>query len=89
MPPTLFVVPSSSAARRAEVALLFQPGGFLTAAIHLENGVNLHIAKDATLAFVQNPSRYLPAVFTGSRNGVDELLTVHHAFDRRNIGVTG
>ena len=39
-------------------------GTFLTGPIHLQSGVNLHLDKDATLAFTTDPRAYLPAVFT-------------------------
>lgn len=53
-------------------------GIFLTGAIHLKNNVNLHVTKDATLRFSQDPRAYLPAVFTRSRRRrADELLALH------------
>jgi polygalacturonase len=39
-------------------------GVFLTGAIHLKSGVNLHVVKNATLLFNRDPKLYLPVVFT-------------------------
>src|SRR5437588_6832537 len=39
-------------------------GEFLTGAIHLRSNVNLHLAKNATIKFSQDPKKYLPVVFT-------------------------
>ncbi|WP_139822809.1 glycoside hydrolase family 28 protein [Tuberibacillus sp. Marseille-P3662] len=39
-------------------------GTFLTGAIHLKSNVNLHVTKDATIKFSQNPDDYLPVVKT-------------------------
>src|SRR3989442_12475138 len=35
-------------------------GEFLTGAIHLKSNVNLHLAKNATIKFSQDPKKYLP-----------------------------
>jgi polygalacturonase len=89
---------ATDAIRRAITACSSSGGGrvvvpagrFLTAAIHLENGVNLHVARGATLAFEQNPSRYLPSVLT--RFEGTELMNYSpfiYAFDKQNIAVTG
>ena len=39
-------------------------GRFLTGAIRLESGVNLHLTRNATLAFSRDAKDYLPVVFT-------------------------
>ena len=39
-------------------------GEFLTGAIHLRSGVNLHLNTNAVLKFSTDPKTYLPAVFT-------------------------
>jgi polygalacturonase len=65
-------------------------GRFLTGAIHLRSRVNLHVTRDATIAFSQDPNRYLPAVF--SRWEGVELMNYSpfiYAFDAENIAVTG
>ncbi len=65
-------------------------GQFLTGAIHLKSGVNLHIADGAVLHFSRNPARYLPVVFT-RWEGV-ELMNYSpfiYAFEQRNVAITG
>ena len=64
-------------------------GRFLTGAVRLESGVNLHLGDRATLAFSQDPREY-PIVFT-RWEGV-ELMNVSpfiYAFDVDNIAITG
>jgi polygalacturonase len=66
------------------------PGIYLTGAIHLKSNVCLHIEKDATLLFSQNPKKYLPVVFTRFE-GV-ELMNYSpfiYAFEQENIAITG
>src|SRR2546430_1514979 len=43
--------------------VLVPSGEFLTGAIHLKSNINLHLAKDATIKFSQDPRKYLPNVF--------------------------
>jgi polygalacturonase len=65
-------------------------GAFLTGAIHLRTGVNLHLADGAILRFSRDPRNYLPLVFT-RWEGV-ELMNYSpliYAFGQRNIAVTG
>ncbi len=65
-------------------------GTFLTGAIHLKSNVNLHVAKDATIKFSQNPRHYLPLVF--SRWEGMELMNYSpfiYAFRQQNIAITG
>jgi polygalacturonase len=65
-------------------------GAFLTGAIHLKSGVNLHLADGAILRFSRDPRNYLPLVFT-RWEGV-ELMNYSpliYAFGQRNIAVTG
>ena len=65
-------------------------GRFLTGAVHLRSGVNLHLLEDATLAFSRDPRHYLPLVFT-RWEGV-ELMNYSpfiYAFEQWNIAVTG
>ncbi len=66
------------------------PGRFLTGAIHLKSGVNLHVSRGATLAFSRDPRHYLPLVF--SRWEGVELMNYSpfiYALDQRDIAVTG
>ncbi|HEV2783813.1 MAG TPA: glycoside hydrolase family 28 protein, partial [Actinophytocola sp.] len=67
------------------------PGGrFLTGPIHLRSNVDLHVTAGATLAFSQDPARYLPVVFT--RWEGTELYNYSplvYAFGQRNIAITG
>jgi polygalacturonase len=65
-------------------------GTFLTGAIHLKSNVNLHVTNGATLKFSQEPSKYLPLVFT--RWEGMELMNYSsfiYAFEQENIAVTG
>ena len=65
-------------------------GRFLTGAIRLESGVNLHVAEGATLAFSSDTKEYLPLVFT-RWEGV-ELMNYSpfiYAFEAENIAITG
>jgi polygalacturonase len=88
-----------TSAIREAIAACHQAGGgrvvvpngvFMTGAIHLKSGVNLHLADRATLKFLQNPAAYLPLVFTRFE-GV-ELMNYSpfiYAFEARDIAVTG
>jgi polygalacturonase len=65
-------------------------GEFLTGAIHLKSNVNLHLAKNATIKFSQDPKKYLPVVFT--RWEGMELMGYSafiYAFEQKNIAITG
>ena len=65
-------------------------GRYLTGPIHLASNVNLHVARDATIAFSQDPRHYLPAVF--SRWEGVELMNYSpfiYAYGAQNIGITG
>ncbi len=66
-------------------------GSFLTGAIRLKSGVNLHLATPASvITFSRDPRHYLPVVFT-RWEGV-ELMNYSafiYAFEERNIAVTG
>jgi polygalacturonase len=65
-------------------------GRFLTGAVRLQSGVNLHLSDKATLAFSQNPAHYLPVVFT-RWEGVELMnySALIYAYEAENIGVTG
>jgi polygalacturonase len=65
-------------------------GRYLTGPIHLRGNVDLHVTEHATIAFSQDPTAYLPAVFT--RWEGTELYNYSpliYAYGRRNIAVTG
>ena len=65
-------------------------GVFLTGPIHLKNGVNLHVAKNATLLFNRDSKLYLPAVFTRWEGtecmGYSPFV---YAFEQSNIAISG
>ena len=65
-------------------------GVFLTGAIHLKSGVNLHLEKSATLLFNRDPKLYLPVVFT--RWEGTECMNYSpfiYAFEQTNIAISG
>jgi polygalacturonase len=66
-------------------------GQFLTGAIHLKSGVNLHLDKtNSVLLFITDPKAYLPAVFT--RFEGTELYNFSpliYAFGQKDVAVTG
>jgi polygalacturonase len=65
-------------------------GRFLTGAIRLRSGVNLHLEEGATIAFRPEASAYLPLVLTRFE-GV-ELMNYSpfiYALDETNVGITG
>jgi polygalacturonase len=65
-------------------------GRYLTGPIHLRSNVNLHVTKEATLTFAQDPRAYLPAVFTRWEGmemmGYSPLV---YAFEQDNVAITG
>jgi polygalacturonase len=65
-------------------------GIFLTGPVHLESRVELHLVKDATLSFIPEPARYLPAVFTRWEGlelmGLSPLI---YAFGKTDVAITG
>ncbi|HUR57399.1 MAG TPA: glycoside hydrolase family 28 protein, partial [Opitutaceae bacterium] len=65
-------------------------GVFHTGAIHLRSNVNLHVAEGATLQFLTDPDKYLPAVHT-RWEGVEcmNYSSLIYAFEQENIAVTG
>ena len=65
-------------------------GDFLTGPIHLRSNVNLHLSEGARLRFIQDPDRYLPAVYT-RWEGVECMgySSFIYAFQQENIAVTG
>jgi polygalacturonase len=89
----------ATAAIRAAISACHDAGGgrvivpagrFVTGPIVLRSNVNLHLAKDAVVAFSQDPRAYLPVVFT-RYEGV-ELMNYSpfiYAFEQENIAITG
>jgi polygalacturonase len=65
-------------------------GEFLTGAIHLKSGVNLHLETNAMLKFSTDPKAYLPAVFTRFE-GMEcyNYSPLIYAFGQSNVAVTG
>lgn len=70
--------------------VLIPEGIFITGPIHLEDNIELHISDQATLKFVTDPDRYLPAVLT-RWEGVElmGLSPLIYAHGKQNIAVTG
>ncbi len=70
--------------------VVFPPGVYKTGAVHLDNHIGLHLEKDATLSFIPEPERYLPAVFTRWEGlefmGLSPLI---YAFGKTDIAITG
>ena len=64
-------------------------GRFLTGPIHLTSNVNLHLEDEATLAFVQDPTAYLPLVLTRFE-GMElwNYSPLIYAIDATNVAVT-
>jgi unsaturated rhamnogalacturonyl hydrolase len=64
-------------------------GEWLTAAIRLKSGVNLHVSEGATLKFIFEPAKY-PVVYT-RWEGVEcmNYSAFIYAFEQENIAVTG
>jgi polygalacturonase len=66
------------------------PGVFLSGAIHLKSGVNLHVSEGATIRFMTNTAAYLPVVFT--RYECTEVMNFSpplYALEQTNIAITG
>jgi polygalacturonase len=65
-------------------------GEFLTGAIHLKSGMNLHLEANAVLEFRTDPQAYLPVVFTRFE-GTEcyNYSPLIYALGQKNIAVTG
>jgi polygalacturonase len=66
-------------------------GDFLTGAIHLKSGVDLHLAAtNSILRFSTDPKMYLPEVFTRFE-GIEcyNYSPLIYAFEQNNVAVTG
>ena len=89
----------NTAAFRAAIAACASAGGgrvlvpagrYLTGPIHLRSNIDLHVAKEATIAFQQDSKAYLPVVLT--RFEGTELMNYSpfiYAIDQENIAITG
>ena len=77
-------------ARAGGGRVVVPPGEFLTGAIHLRSGVNLHVQKGATVRFSTDPARYLPVVKTRFE-GVEVMnySPLIYAIGQENIAITG
>jgi polygalacturonase len=64
-------------------------GTFLSGAIHLQNNVNLHLEKKATILFSTDPKNFLPAVFSRDVAEMMNYSPFIYAFEQTNIAVTG
>ena len=63
---------------------------FVKGPIHLLSNVNLHLEKDATIAFSTTPQDYLPVVLTRFEGTeVMNYSPLIYAFEQENIAVTG
>ena len=70
--------------------VIVPPGQFFTGAIHLLIHVDLHLEAGSTILFSQDPSAYLPVVFTRWQ-GI-ELMNYSppiYSYGQRNIAITG
>lgn len=70
--------------------VLVPEGRWLTGKVHLRSGVNLHLAKGATLLFSPDPADYLPPVKT-SWEGIECLnySPLIYAYDCEDVAITG
>ncbi|KAK1185170.1 glycoside hydrolase family 28 protein [Streptomyces sp. NBS 14/10] len=70
--------------------VLVPEGRFLTGAIHLRGGVDLHVTEGATIAFSPDPRDFLPVVFT-RWEGTEcyNYSPFIYAYGERNVAVTG
>lgn len=70
--------------------VIIPEGVWFTGTIHFKSNVNLHLAKDATLLFSDNPADYLPAVQT-SWEGFEcfNYSPLIYAFGCENVAITG
>ena len=66
------------------------PGRWLTGPIHLLSNVNLHVLRNATVAFDTDPRKYLPQVFT-RWEGMElmNLSSFIYARGQNNIAISG
>ena len=69
--------------------IIVPKGKFLTGAIRLRSGVNLHLDEGATIAFSRDPQKY-PLVFT-RWEGIElrNYSPFVYAFEEENVAITG
>lgn len=70
--------------------IIVPEGEWLTGPIHLRDNVNLYLAENAILRFIDTPSRYLPAVMT-SWEGMEcyNYSPLIYAVECENVAITG
>jgi polygalacturonase len=70
--------------------VVIRKGIFPTGPIHLKSNINLHIAAKATLSFLTDPRRYLPAVLT-RWEGIEMMgySPLIYAYEQHDIAITG
>ena len=88
---TLAIGKAINACAKAGGGRVVVPAGeFLTGAIHLQSGVNLHLNTNAVLKFSTDSKAYLPAVFTRFE-GMEcwNYSPLIYAYGQENIAVTG
>lgn len=70
--------------------IMVPPGRFMTGPIHLRSHIELHLAAEATIAFIPEPDRYLPPVLTHWEGlefmGYSPLI---YAYRQTDIAITG
>ncbi len=81
------------AIEKASVAggnVIVPAGEWLTKTVHLKSNVNLHLEKDASLLFSEDPKDYLPAVFT-TWEGMEcyNYSPLVYAYNCKNVAITG
>ncbi len=64
-------------------------GKFLTGAIHLSSGVNLHLESGTTILFSTDPERFLPVVFSRDMAEMMNYSPFIYAYGQTNIAITG
>ncbi len=71
-------------------SVIIPKGEWLTGKLHFKSNVNLHIEKDATLLFSDNPTDYLPVVHT-TWEGMEcyNYSPLIYAYRCKNIAITG
>ena len=88
---TLAIAKAIDACAEAGGGRVVVPAGeFLTGPIHLQSGVNLHLATNSVLKFKTDPQAYLPAVFTRFE-GMEcwNYSPLVYAYGQENVAVTG
>jgi polygalacturonase len=70
--------------------ILVPEGNFLTGAIHLLSGVNLHLTEGSAIRFSPNPAAYLPVVLT-RWEGTEcyNYSPFIYAYGQTDVAVTG